>query len=332
MNLLDVVIPVYNEELSVVESTIADIHKAFEGRDDVRVIVVNDGSKTSFGLDALHERDDVTFVVHPTNRGYGSALKTGILSGEAPWVAITDADGTYPVDQLPVLLDMMPGRDMVVGTRTGSVRQIPWLRRFPKFVLNTYASYMAGRRIRDLNSGLRIFTRDLAYHLWDFFPAGFSFTSTITMGSLMSNFEVDEHDINYYKRTGSSSIAPIRDTIRFFRLVSRLGLTFYPERIFYPVSMLIFLLGVTKGIGIDYPNLGYVGNMAIMTMLTGVQIFMVGLIAKLIVNNRFLHPTRSRREVERARLVQSQRVAASRPSTAAPASEPATASASAAQR
>ena len=201
LNDLDIVLPVYNEYVDVVAATITTIQKTFAANSGIRIIVVDDGSDKCHQLDKLSERSDISFVQHQTNYGYGVALKTGILMGTSERIAIADSDGTYPVEDLAPMLEHMDSHDMVIGTRTGEIREIPLLRRFPKRVLNSCASYFAGVRIVDLNSGLRIFSRDLCYYLWDFFPRGFSFTSTITMGALMGGFRVKEIPINYYKRT-----------------------------------------------------------------------------------------------------------------------------------
>jgi glycosyltransferase involved in cell wall biosynthesis len=284
----DIVIPVYNEGIAVVRSTIAALEATFRGNQPT-IIIVDDGSDKSFGLDSLANDRRITFVQHSTNRGYGAALKTGILSGTGEIIGIIDADGTYPVAEFPTLLQQMENQDMVIGVRTGKVREIPWLRRFPKRMLNILASYMSGSKISDLNSGMRIFRRDLAYYLWNFFPTGFSFTSTITMGAIMGGFRIKEQSINYYKREGQSSIHPIKDTVRFFRLICRLGLIFYPMKIFYPVTLLLIAAGLAKGIK-DYLVQGYLGNLSSMLLLTAVQVFMVGLIGKLIVHSRFLRP------------------------------------------
>lgn len=296
MKPLDIIIPVYNEEVDIVRDTIAAIRKAVQEFENVKIIVVNDGSDASFGLDALKSEEGLKVIRHKVNRGYGAALKTGILSGSAPWIAITDADGTYPVDELPSLLPEMEDNDMVIGIRTGQISQIPLLRRFPKKVLNLLASYMADVPIKDLNSGMRVFSRRLCYYLWPFYPNGFSFTSTITMGAHMGGFRVAERPINYYKRMGDSSIRPIRDTYRFFRLVFRLGLVFYPMKLFGPVAIGLFFLGALKAFFVDYLNDGFIGNLALMTMLVSIQIVMMGLLGKLIVHSRMLSPAHVRPE------------------------------------
>jgi glycosyltransferase involved in cell wall biosynthesis len=287
LNYLDIVLPVYNENINVVAETIKTIQETFAKQEGVTIVVVDDGSDKRHQLDGLRERTDIRFVQHHTNYGYGVALKTGILSGSSERIAIADSDGTYPVAELASMLAEMEAHDMVIGTRTGEIREIPWSRRFPKMVLNQCASYFAGVRIVDLNSGLRIFSRDLCYYLWDFFPRGFSFTSTITMGALMGGFRVKEMPINYYKRTGKSSIKPIEDTVRFFKIISKIGLVFYPMKLFAPVALILFGTGFAKGIFVDYVGQGFVGTLSAILMISGVQIFMMGLIGELIVHSRF---------------------------------------------
>lgn len=285
---VDIIVPVHNEALDVVRDTIQRIHAAMAACPcTYHVIIVNDGSKESLGLDELTAQADITYVKHPINRGYGSALKTGIINGRAPWIVITDADGTYPVEDIPKLVEKMAMADMVVGTRTGEIREIPLLRRFPKWVLNQLASYMANQRICDLNSGLRAFTRDLAEVLWELFPPGFSFTSTITMGARLGGYRVEEIPINYHKREGSSGIKPIRDSIRFFNLILRLGLLFAPLRVFAPIALVIEAVGLAKGVGRDYLIEGQVGNMSVSLILAGLQILLMGYLGDLIVHSRF---------------------------------------------
>ncbi|HMP74720.1 MAG TPA: glycosyltransferase family 2 protein [Kiritimatiellia bacterium] len=283
---IDIVVPVFNEPFETVRDTISAILKSFEGRPDTTLIVVDDGSDPSYQLDQLQDQPGLVLVRHARNSGYGSALKSGIRRGTAEWIAIADADGTYPVAELPAMVDRMADADMVLGERTGDIKEIPHLRRFPKMLLNRFASYMAGVHIADLNTGMRVFRRDLCYGLWGLLPRQFSFTSTLTMGAHMAGLRVLSHRIDYYKRVGSSSIHPIRDTIRFFALVLRLGMLFTPMKVFGPVALLLFGVGAIKGIGIDFHHLGAVGNMSVMLMVSGVQVFLMGLLAEMIVHNR----------------------------------------------
>src|SRR4029078_8586427 len=70
------------------------------------IVVVDDGSTDGTGRAAqalLGKVPALRVIEHPENRGYGAALKSGILAASAPVVGITDADGTYPNERLPDL-------------------------------------------------------------------------------------------------------------------------------------------------------------------------------------------------------------------------------------
>ncbi|WP_332913952.1 hypothetical protein [Algoriphagus boritolerans] len=77
---------------------------------------------------------------------------------------------------------------MVVGARRWA--DISYTRKLPKILLTYFASFLGGVKIPDLNSGMRIFKKVLAIQFWNLLPAGFSFTSTITMGALTNDYEV----------------------------------------------------------------------------------------------------------------------------------------------
>ena len=290
---ISVLIPVYNEEVAVVNRTIDACKTELSVFPDTKIVVINDGSEASYNLDQLKNNPSIIYKSHDKNRGYGTALKTGILATNSDLIAITDADGTYPIDRLKDLINATENTDMVIGIRTGKIRQIPLIRRFPKYILNQFASYIAGQRIEDLNSGMRVFKRDLAYYFWSFYPPGFSFTSTITLGAHLNNYHVKTIPIDYYKREGKSSIKPIQDTLLFFRLVFRLGLIFSPMKLFRIYALILFSIGFIKGIIIDYINHQHIGNFATILIVSSIQVFMIGLIAQLIVHNRYVRPPKS---------------------------------------
>jgi hypothetical protein len=91
--------------------------------------------------------------------------------------------------------------------------------------------------------------------------------------------------VDYYKRTGRSSIRPIRDTQAFFKLVGWLGLFFSPMRLFSPIALALFLLGFAKGAR-DYVVTGAIGNLALYLAVAGLQIYLMGLLGELIVRKR----------------------------------------------
>jgi len=284
---VSVIIPAYNEEEGIAAS-LDNLLATMKSTDlEFEVIVVDDGSKDKT-VEAVSKFDakDVRLIRHEENRGYGAALKTGIEQAKYNLIAITDADGTYPVNCLPELVGWMgDGYDMAVGARTGKRVRIPFMRRLPKIILNKYANYLINYKIPDLNSGLRVFRKDLYRKFRNLLPDGFSFTSTITLALLSNSYRVKYIPIDYYKREGKSKIKPVRDTINFFTLVSRISLYFGPLRIFMPLTLALLGLGVIL-LGNDVFFADNISDKTILTFFLGMQFGLIGLLADIIIHQR----------------------------------------------
>jgi glycosyltransferase involved in cell wall biosynthesis len=235
--MVSVVIPAYNEEEGLAE-VVCGLRSRLESSGRLfEIIVVDDGSRDST-LDVARSLD-VTVISHGTNRGYGAALKTGIHAARGEHILICDADGTYPSESIPELLRHVDGHDMVVAARTGESVDIPLSRRLAKGILRRLAIYLSEAEIPDLNSGLRIFRRDAAMHFFPILPAGFSFTTSITLAMLCNEGAVRYVSINYSKRTGRSKIRPLRDTLNFLILILRTIIYFNPLKVFLPIAIVL---------------------------------------------------------------------------------------------
>lgn len=239
--LVAIIVPCYNER-GAIEETMEALSTVMEGTYPYEIVVVDDGSTDGMSeiLDRIAQRfSNLRVMRHATNRGYGASLKTGIHSTSAPLIVITDADGTYPNERIPELIGTMisGGFDMVVGARTAADARYSWLRSIPKYFLTRYASWVARQPIPDINSGMRVFRRDVAVKYFPIFPDGFSFTTTITLAMLTNNYLVNFTPIGYSPRVGKSKIRPIRDTINFVILIGRTGVYFAPLRIFMPLGL-----------------------------------------------------------------------------------------------
>lgn len=276
--LVSFVIPCYRESSDALRRTVAGIRKAMAECGGIRfeVIVVDDGSGTNAcagveGIDRL--------IVHKTNRGYGGSLKSGINAAAGNWIAITDADDTYPAEAFPRLLAAIPEHDMVVGARPWS--SIGPLRRFPKRLITNLASFLANQTIPDLNSGMRVFRREVYESRRALFPDAFSFSSTLTMVALTNHFNTLFIDIPYGKRTGDSKIRPFRDTLRFAVQILRLSLYFRPLRFFIPLSGLLLLLAIARAVR-DVLVVDRFGGLSVVLFLMSFQVFFFGLIAEVV--------------------------------------------------
>lgn len=234
------VIPAYNEQNGIAP-VLDQLRQIVDAAGcEYEIIVVNDGSTDGTG-DVLRAYKGIRLIEHRRNRGYGAALKTGIRSARYPLIVITDADGTYPNERIPELVTLAQDADMVVGARIGENVQYSTLRKIPKWFLVHYAEWLTNSRIPDLNSGLRVFSREIVERFLSILPDTFSFTTSITVAMLMNNYVVHYEPIDYRQRVGKSKIKPIRDTLRFVQLILRTGMYFAPLKVFLPFSGLFFL-------------------------------------------------------------------------------------------
>ncbi|HJX38116.1 MAG TPA: glycosyltransferase family 2 protein [Anaerolineae bacterium] len=279
MTSMSIVVPAYNEEEGI-PTTLADIKAAMSLQSmEYEIIVVDDGS-TDGTAEVIRQHRDVRLVQHHTNRGYGAALKTGIRQAAHDWIAIIDADGTYPAQALPLLLADLDSFDMVVGARTSA--ELPALRRPAKWCLARLAEYLAESKIPDLNSGMRVFRKDVALSYFNILPSAFSFTITITIAFLSDHYLVKFVPIPYQAREGKSKIRPIQDTLNFIQLILRTVMYFNPLKVLLPVSSLLFLLAMLIGI-YSLLTQGRVMDITVITLtMAALQIAVVAMIADMI--------------------------------------------------
>ncbi len=292
---LSIVIPAYNEENAALE-ILEQLHNIMNDVGvDYEVIVVDDCSTDRTFQIIKESKVDVVLFQHRKNRGYGAAIKTGLRHARFDTICITDADGTYPNERIPDLLERMKSgnKDMVVGARTGESVAVPLVRKPAKWALGKLANYISGEPIPDINSGLRIFTYTAAMRFVNLFPDGFSLTTTITVAMLSNGYIVDFIPINYHMRVGRSKIRPIRDTLNFIYLILRMGLYFSPIKVFIPVGFISIFLGIFFGL-VSYFIFDRLADVSTLVLVTaGLQIMAIGLLAELI-NSRI--PSRYREE------------------------------------
>jgi len=211
-----------------------------------------------------------------TNQGYGASLKAGIAMARYDWVAIIDADGTYPASEIPRMLERVPAGDMIVGARIGwQVHNSP-MRMPAKWLLRKFASYLAGQEIPDLNSGLRVIRKSLVDEFAHILPPGFSFTTTITLALISTGRSVSYIPIDYYKRVGQSKIRPTH-AFTFAFLILRTMMLFQPLRVLGPIALLFMLVGLGKTT-YEFLYAGVTG-MGFLIALQGVFILSLGLLA-----------------------------------------------------
>ncbi len=271
---VSIVIPAFNEAAHVADQ-IRSVDAVMRASGwTYEILVVDDGSSdgtadaaASAGIRVLRRRK---------NRGYGAALKLGIRSAQYGWILITDADGTYPTESIPALLAKGDVNAMVVGARTGETVQVPLVRRPAKWFLRVLASYLAGQRLPDINSGLRLMRKDLVRRYEHLLPDGFSFTTTITLAAACNAHSVEYVAINYLARLGQSKIRP-RHAYDFTLLILRTIVFFNPLKVFIPLGAIMAVAGIGK---LVYDvTVRHLTESAILAIVGPLIIWSVGLLA-----------------------------------------------------
>jgi glycosyltransferase involved in cell wall biosynthesis len=184
--------------------------------------------------------------------GYGRSLKEGIMVAKYDTIVITDADGSYQIEAIPALVERYRlGYDMVVGARTGKHYRESVLKSPLRAILKKIVEFTANRRIPDINSGLRVFSRTTSIK---FFPQAsdtFSFTTSLTLAYMMNSKFVTYYDIVYYERVGHSKVRMFRDSIRTLQYIVEAATYYNPLKIFVffasvclVLAMVSFIIGV----------------------------------------------------------------------------------------
>lgn len=274
---LSIVIPAYNEE-GAVRTTVNDVRTHMDPLGiPYEIIVVDDGSKDNTREEAIASGATVDW--NDVNSGYGATLKRGVRQAQYEYVAIMDADGTYPARYLPGMLAMCRKQDMVVGDRGAAMKNVPLLRRPAKKFLFAFASFLAERKINDLNSGLRVFRKSELIPFLPLLPQNFSFTTTITLCMTSNGKRMVYTPIEYGKRVGKSKIKPM-DFINFIILILRISTLFNPLRVFIPLGLALFLFGFIKLI-YDLTQANF-SDTVVFSFLAAIMIWSLGLIADMI--------------------------------------------------
>ncbi len=275
---VSVVIPAFNEEPAI-RLVVAELRGLLKQHDiSAEIIVVDDGSTDATARAASEAGARV--IRHRSNRGYGAALKTGIAAATHEFIAITDADGTYPAQHIPELLDALEYSDMVVGARSGPKVHIPLIRRPAKWALNHLANYLSSARIPDLNSGLRVFRRNVVMQYFPVLPDQFSWTTTITLAMHCDKYAVSYLPINYRERKGRSKIVPW-DAGSFLILILRTTMLFRPLRVFLPLVLVCVVYGLTKTT-IDLIRDPMISASAVLALLGALVILLIGMLGDAI--------------------------------------------------
>jgi glycosyltransferase involved in cell wall biosynthesis len=211
------VIPAYNAG-----APLLDVARA-AGRElaPERVLIVDDGSRDDAPERA--RQAGLRVIVHPVNRGKGAALATGFaaaLAEGAAGVLTLDADGQHDPAWISGFLDVAPEADLVLGSRMKDPGDMPGLRVAVNRFTSRVVSALAGARITDSQSGFRWISAEVLRRV-TIESERFDAESEILIKAARFGYRLREIPMPAVYGDEISKVHPLRDTVRFLRLVGR---------------------------------------------------------------------------------------------------------------
>jgi glycosyltransferase involved in cell wall biosynthesis len=212
-----VFLPAFNEEASIGD-VIKRIPRHFHPKVDVEVLVIDDGSKDKT-VNAAKEAGADYIVSFEKNKGLGAAVRAGLkecYERGADIGVMIDADGEYPPEQIPDLLQpIFKGEaDYTMGSRfLGTIHGMKLHRRLGNYFFTFLQSILLRKWIYDGQSGMRAFSRQAMEHAEIIHD--YNYAQVLTLNLVRKGFRVKEIPIRYRVRTTGKSFIKFKDYLRY---------------------------------------------------------------------------------------------------------------------
>ena len=200
---LSVFFPAYNEEDNIgsTVSRAVDVIKSLN-LDDYEIIVVDDGSadKTAAIVQSLIAKNPkIRLIRHPTNRGYGAALKTGFSSAKFDWIAFTDSDGQFDFREINKFLAHVPAYQVIAGYR--KKRSDSKFRRMMAFLLRIWDTVLFGLNLKDVDCGFKLIKKSVIAKIFPLVTES-AITETEMMAKIhRAGFPIRQVGVAHHSRT-----------------------------------------------------------------------------------------------------------------------------------
>ncbi len=216
---------------------------------------------------------------HKVNRGYGGAIKTGIIAAQTPFVITIDADGQHRLEDVTALYAALTENDadMVVGARQNPQENL--YRKTGKMLIRFIANRLMPIHIHDLNSGMKIYHTSLVRQYMEFCPDNMALSDIISLIFIYQRHLVLEHPITVIPRTTGKSTISIKTAFETILEILHIVIMFNPMRIFLPPAFFFFTFSALWGMPILLRGEGVSVGTELL-FVTGLICFFLGLIAE----------------------------------------------------
>jgi glycosyltransferase involved in cell wall biosynthesis len=220
---LSVIFPAFNEEANIRQTVESARLVLPELAETWELILVNDGSKdatTPICDELAAQYPEVRAIHHVDNRGYGAALKSGILAARYDFIFFTDSDGQFDLQELEHLIEWSSHYDIVTGYR--AKRQDPPHRLINAWGWKMLVRMVLGVRVRDIDCAFKIFQRSV-FDRVQIRSVGAMVNTEILAQAMSFGMRIHEVKVSHYpRRHGKSSGANLRVIMKAFRELFRL--------------------------------------------------------------------------------------------------------------
>ncbi len=248
---ISLIIPVFNEENEINNFFVELKNCNFDLINEI--IFVDDCStddsyqlieKKIFELKSALIKVNFLLVKNLKNRGYGYSIKKGVNISNNDSIAIIDLDRTYKVEDLNNIAHMFVNNynfeyDLISGQREININNTSRLKIIGKTIINIIANFCFNEKIRDYNSGLRIFNKDKFLKHSHIMSDRFSLTTSMTISFLNEKYDIKFHKIKYEERVGKSKLG-FRDFFKFLYTIFSLLFYYKPLKIIIPLVLPLF--------------------------------------------------------------------------------------------
>ena len=194
-----------------------------------------------------------------------------------------DADGSYPIGEIPkIVRQYQTGFDMVVGERHGKHYDGSLMKKALRLVLQALVEFTSGRKIPDINSGLRVFSKKTVLPYFPRLCDSYSFTTSLSLTYMMTGKFVAHTPIDCCKRVGKTKVRLFRDALRTMQFIVEAIMFYNPIKIFILFSGILILFSIF-GFFLSYFFLimaGYI--LGISSFLMAILMFGMGLLSVLL--------------------------------------------------
>ncbi|MEM4359979.1 MAG: glycosyltransferase family 2 protein [Candidatus Bilamarchaeaceae archaeon] len=213
---VSIIIPAINEEKGIGKTISAIPFKKLKDMGyNTEILVIDGGSRDNTVVVA---KKNGARVIVELRRGYGLALRRGFDAAKGDVLISVDADYTYPIEDLPKLLDIMleNNLDFMNTNRLEMLAKnaMSTMNRFGNAVLSIVARLLFGIPFRDSQSGMWLMKKDVWGKIRNKVRSnGMSFSQEIKIEAFRAGFRCSEVPISYRGREGKAKLEPWKDGI-----------------------------------------------------------------------------------------------------------------------